>query len=186
MVLLSSGRKKCSHCLKFDTKHEGIGIPDTINMTKLKMFFPNYVTMIDFIINSCLIQQIQGSSVVLLDLVHCNFLGNEFDITLFDWILFFVNTYWRIEYCSSEFDQFKRAKNFVNCILCRSNTSDPIVIDSFPNYYIIMEYQRLETENSHQYRQILLYVLLVSVPPLIIQNCKCNLGAPIHSLVVGV
>ena len=52
VVLLSSGRRNCSHCLIFDTKQEGIGFSDAVNITRLKMFFSNYAIMIDFLINS--------------------------------------------------------------------------------------------------------------------------------------
>ncbi|KMS98687.1 hypothetical protein BVRB_3g069970 [Beta vulgaris subsp. vulgaris] len=91
----SRRRRNCSHRLKFDTKHEGIGISDAANMARSRMFFPNYVIMIDFLINSCLIQQIQGGCAVLLDLVHCSFLEDEFDVPLFNWVLFFFKTYCR-------------------------------------------------------------------------------------------
>ena len=43
----------------------------------------------------CLIQQIQGGCAVLLDLVHCSFFEDEFDLTLFYCILFFLNIYCR-------------------------------------------------------------------------------------------
>ena len=45
---------------------------DAVNMVRSRMLFPDYVRMIDFIINSCLIKQIKGGCVVLLDLLHCS------------------------------------------------------------------------------------------------------------------
>ncbi|KMT02697.1 hypothetical protein BVRB_9g203730 [Beta vulgaris subsp. vulgaris] len=83
--------RNCSCWLKFKTQHEGIGISDAVNMARSRRLFPNYVRMIDFLINSCLIQQIQGGCAVLLDLVHYSFFEDEFDLTLFNCILFFFN-----------------------------------------------------------------------------------------------
>ena len=59
-VFLFLGMRNCSHWLKFGTQHEGIEISNAVNMTRSRMFFPNSVRMIDFLINICLIQQIQG------------------------------------------------------------------------------------------------------------------------------
>ena len=58
-VFLFLGMKNCSHWLKFKTQHEGIEISDAVNMVRSITFFPNYIRMIDFLINSDLIQQIQ-------------------------------------------------------------------------------------------------------------------------------
>ena len=95
IVFLSLGMKNCSHGLKFETQHKGIGISDAVNMTRSTMLFTNYVRMIDILNNRCVIQQIQGGCVVLLDLVHRSFFEDEFDLPLCDCILFFFNTYYR-------------------------------------------------------------------------------------------
>ena len=42
-----------------------------------------------------MIQQIQGGSAVLFDLVHCTFFKDGFDLIFSDHILFFCNTYCR-------------------------------------------------------------------------------------------
>nr|ACY01920.1 hypothetical protein [Beta vulgaris] len=82
VVVLFLGMRNCSCWLKFKSQHEGIGISDAVNMARSRRLFPNYVRMIDFLINSCLIQQIQGGCAVLLDLVHYSFFEDEFDLTL--------------------------------------------------------------------------------------------------------
>ena len=84
-----------SHWLTFETQHEGTRISDAVNMAQSRMLFTNYVIMIDFLANSCLIKQIQGSCAVLLDMIHCSFFEDEFDLNLFNCILFFFNIYCR-------------------------------------------------------------------------------------------
>ena len=62
MVFLYLSMRNCSHWLKFETQHEGIEISNAVDMSQSRVLFPNYVRMIDFIMNSCLIQQIQGAT----------------------------------------------------------------------------------------------------------------------------
>ena len=86
LVLLSLDMKNCSYCLKFETQHDGIRISDAVNMARSIIIFPNYVRMIDFLNNSCVIQQIQGGCTILLDLVYCSFFEDEFDLFCFSLI----------------------------------------------------------------------------------------------------
>ena len=92
IFFLSLGMRNCSHCWSLRLNTKGIGFSNSVNMARSRMFFSNYVIMKNFLINSCLIQQIQGGCVVLLDLVHCSLFENEFDLTLFNCISFFFNT----------------------------------------------------------------------------------------------
>ncbi|XP_057248282.1 chavicol O-methyltransferase-like [Beta vulgaris subsp. vulgaris] len=60
VVLFFLGMRNCSYWLKFKTQHEGIGILDAVNMARSRMLFPNYVRMIDFLIN---VVELEGSLV---------------------------------------------------------------------------------------------------------------------------
>ncbi|KMT20767.1 hypothetical protein BVRB_1g007350 isoform A [Beta vulgaris subsp. vulgaris] len=42
--------RNCSHWLKFETQHESIGISDAVNIARSRLFFQNYVRMMDFLI----------------------------------------------------------------------------------------------------------------------------------------
>ena len=55
----SLGMKNYSHWLKFETQHQSIEISNANNMTLSIMHFLNYVRMIEFLINNCLIKQTQ-------------------------------------------------------------------------------------------------------------------------------
>ena len=93
MIFLFLGMRNYSYWLKFEIQ-EGIGISYAVNMTRLRMFFPKYVRMIDFFSNNCLFKQIQGGCAVLLDLVHYSFFKDEFDLILLNYILFFLDALW--------------------------------------------------------------------------------------------
>ena len=62
-----------------DHQHRGIENSDAVNMVKSKIFFPNYVKIIDFPINNCMVHQMQWG---YADLVHCSLFENEFVLIL--------------------------------------------------------------------------------------------------------